>query len=281
MPYEIGFVDNTGSEGSAHWQMLAKIKAIAESAGWVTLRYLTPSDGTNRELILRGPGLSGEEQIFIGFRTYQDAGADYYNLSSAGFTGYVPSNTFTMQPGYFESGIPGHNLRIDYWIVANAQRLNFGLKVGTPVYESGGAGFFFTDATPGQYPYPLFVAGMLNGIPATRYSDTVHSMPYKGSRANLGIRFVDGTWIQPQTWPWNNTNLTATNQVRDTNGKYPLLPVILMGPTDTYGELEGIYQISGFQQGVENTITIDGVLYVVIQDVSRTGFVDYYAMELG
>jgi hypothetical protein len=281
MAYEIGFVTNTGSEGLAHWQMLLKIKAFAEANGWTTLRYLTPSDGTPRELIMVGPGLSGDDQIYVGFRTYHDVSADYYNLSSAGFTGYVPTNAFIAQPGYVECGIPSHNQRIDYWLIVNPQRIAFGLKVGTPVYESGYAGLFLPYATPGQYPYPIVVGGMLSGIPATRYSETTHSMPYKGARAGMRMRFVDGNWLQPACYPWNNTEVAGTtNSVRDTGGVYMLIPVMLWDGSNIYGELDGIYQISGFNNVVENTITLDGKTYVVIQDVSRTGFVDYYALEL-
>jgi hypothetical protein len=284
MAYEISYVDNTGSEGLAHWQMLAKIKALAEANGWTTLRYLTPSDGTPRELILKGVGLSGDQEIFIGFRTYHSVSADYYNLSVAGFTGYVDGNTFETQPGYIESGIPAHNQRIDYWVTVNAQRIAFGLKVGTPVYEHGYAGYFLPYATPGQYPYPLVVGGMLNGVPATRFSDAAHSMYAKGTRANLRMRFVDGVWKQPDAYPWGfgQTNyITSSSAIRDTGDNYFLLPVILndAGP-NVYGELDGIYQISGFNNVVENTLTIAGRNYVVLQDVARTGFADYLALEL-
>ena len=285
MAYEIGFVDNTGTEGVAHWQMLLKIKTLAEANGWTTLRYLNPTPYTDpsvvRELILKGTGLSGDQEIFIGFRAYQEVTADYYNLSVAGFTGYVAGNAFTAQPGYFGSGVPAHNNRIDYWLAVNAQRIAFGLKVGTPVYEHGYAGYFLPYATPSQYPYPLVVGGMLSGVPATRFSDTSHSMPYKGSRANFKVRFVDGTWKQIDTWPWNNNYLAGTTQLRDTASTYPLLPVLLTdsGP-NLYGELDGVHYISGFNNAVENTLTIGGSTYVVLQDVARTGFTDYIALRL-
>lgn len=275
MAYEIGFVDNTGTEGLAHWQMLLKIKTFAEANGWTTLRYLNPTDGSNRELILQGAGLSGTEQIFVGFRSYHSVAADYYNLSVAGFTGYVAGNAFTAQPGYFESGVPAHNQRIDYWLAVNAQRIAFGLKVGTPVYEHGYAGFFFPYATPTQFPYPLIVGGMLSGIPATRFSDTSHSMYPKGDRANFQMRFVDGSWKQISCRPWQ------FNALRDTGGTYILMPAVLFtSGSAIYGELDGIFQISGFNNVTENTLTIGGAIYIVLQDVSRTGFLDYYALRL-
>lgn len=285
MAYKIGSVDNTGSEGYAHWQMLLTIKAFAEANGWTTLRYLNPTDPTQfRELILQGGGLSGTAQIFIGFRTYQSVSADYYNLSVAGFTGYVPGNTFTAQPGYMESGIPAHNQRIDYWLTVNGQRIAVGLKVGTPVYEHGYAGFFLPYATPNQYPYPMLVGGMLDGVPGTRFSDTSHAMYVRGTRNNCRMRFVDGSWKTPDCYPWGTgfTNVIAGNsQLRDTGGNYALLPVLLRdGSPNLYGELDGVYQISGFNNTVENTLTIGGVTYVVLQDVARTGFTDYIALRL-
>ena len=278
MAYEIGFVDNTGSEGLAHWQMLLKIKTFAEANGWTTLRYLNPTDGSNRELIMQGAGLSGTEEIFIGFRSYHSVASDYYNLSVAGFTGYVAGNAFVNQPGYVESGVPAHNNRIDYWLAANAQRIALGMKVGTPVYESAYVGKCLPYATPGQYPYPLVVAGMLNGTPATRFSDNSHSIAYKGNRDNLQLRWMDGTWVKPRAVAWDNGYATA---LRDTTTGYALLPVVLYAANaNVYGELDGIYAISGFNNAVENTLVLGGVTYVVMQDVGRNGFADYYALRL-
>ena len=275
MPHEIGFVQNVGV--LAHYMMLDKIKTFAEANGYTILRYDTAS--FNRELIMKAPGLSGTEEIFMGFRTYHDVGADYYNMTVAGFTGYVSDNTFATQPGAMLSGIPTHNNRIDYWLTLNAQRIALAMKVGTPVYESCYVGKFLPYASPGQYPYPVICAGMLGGEAATRFSDVTHSMPYKGNRANMRMRFNSGVWLQPQCYPWNNAFLTGTtNNMRETSTHYALIPVVLMDANGSYGELDGIFYISGFNNAVENTLIAAG--YVVIQDVARTGFVDYYAVRL-
>ena len=111
MPHTIGFVDNSGGT-LAHYKMLQTIRDFASANGWTVLRYDTAP--ANRELILKGVGYTGEEEIFVGFRTYQNAAADYYNLVAAAFTGYVASNTFDTQPGAMLSGVPAHNNRIDY-----------------------------------------------------------------------------------------------------------------------------------------------------------------------
>ncbi len=278
MPHQISFVDNSGGV-LAHYKMLETIRDFASANGWTVLRYDTVP--ANRELILKGVGYTGEEEIFVGFRTYQDASADYYNLVAAAFTGYVPSNTFDTQPGAMLSGVPAHNNRIDYWLTLNAQRIALAMKVGTPVYESCYVGKFLPYARPSQYPYPVISAGMLNGVSATRFSDTSHSMPYKGSRANMRMRFNDGVWRQPDCWPWNNVNVAgATNQQRDTGGFYPLNPVVLSDTSGIYGELDGVKHISGFNNAVENTLEVDGTAWVVIQDASRNGFNDYYALRM-
>ena len=280
MPNQVGYVDN--SSGLAHHAMLAAIKSMCEGAGWTTLRYDTAS--AIREWIAEAPGYTGPDgqvKAYVGMRAYHSVASDYYNLSVAAFTGYVSGNSFTTQPGYAESGIPAHNNRIDYWMTVNNRRLAFALKVGTPVYESGYAGFFLPYATPRQYPYPMVCGGMLTGIAATRFSDTSHFMPYKGGSAGFLTRFVDGTYKQLDVYPWSNTYLgTGTYGARPANTYYPVVRAVSHGSANVYGELDGIAQITGYDNAVENTLTIDGKTYVVIQDVYRTGFDDYYAMTL-
>lgn len=277
MPHQIGFVDDSGGV-LAHYKMLETIKDFASANGWQVLRYKT--DVENRELILKGLGYAGEEEIFVGFRTYQNANADYYNLVAACFTGYVPSNTFGTQPGAYLSGVPAHNKRIDYWLTLNPQRIALAMKVGTPVYESCYVGKMLPYARPSQYPYPVVCAGMLNGVPATRFSDTTHSIPYKGDRPNLRMRFNDGVWRKPWAHPYNNDTLAGRSSLRETNGVYPLNPVVLGDSQGLYGELDGICHIPGFENSVENTVQINGVTWVVMQDVYRTGFNDYYALRM-
>lgn len=275
MPHAIGFVDNTGGT-LAHYKMLDKIREVAVASGfWQVMRYDTTA--ANRELILKGQGFTGAEEIYVGIRTYQDANADYYNLCVATFTGYVAGNTFDTQPGVRLSGVPAHNQRIDYWLSVNPQRIICCMKVGTPVYEHFYIGKFLPYARPSQYPYPMICGGMLNGASATRFSETSHSMPYKGNRANLGMRFNTGVYLMPETHPWQNAALAGSTQLRDTNNNYPLLPVILNDANGVYGELDGIRHISGFNNVVENTC---GDEWVVMQDVSRTGFIDYIAFHL-
>jgi hypothetical protein len=283
--YDNGLLAFTLSDGSVDFVVgdaftipVTQGAASAANAAWEVLRYDTAP--ANRELILKGKGLSRTEEIFVGFRTYQNADADYYNLLAGVFTGYVPSNPFDSQPGVQLSGVPAHNQRIDYWLTLNGQRIALAMKVGTPVYESCYVGKCLPYGRPSQYPYPVVCGGMLAGAAATRFSDTAHSTPYKGNRSGMAL-YSNAGWVQPYAYPWGNNALAGATQLRDTGGTYHLLPVELHdNAANLWGALDGIFYISGFDNAVENTLSLDGVDYVVIQDVWRTGFTDYFAMRL-
>lgn len=284
--YDNGLIKFTINDGSTDFAVgkqfqIPVTQGAASAAGvaWEVLRYDTVS--ANRQLILKGKGYSGQEEIFVGVRTYQNPAADYYNLAVAGFTGFVGSNDFDSQPGALVSGVPAHNNRIDYWLTVNPQRVAFAMKVGTPVYESAYIGRFQPYARPSQYPYPIICAGMLPGALPVRFSEVTHSMPYKGARPNMRMRFNDGTWKQPESYPWCNEWLAGeTSQLRDTNATYPLTRIELSDANGIYGVLDGVLHISGFNNATENTIDLNGETWIVIQDVSRTGFNDYYALRM-
>lgn len=281
MPNLSGFVDNTTQ--LAHYEFLSLLNSTFTAVGstWQVLRYDTSTD--NHELILQGEGLTGLESIYVGFRCYQSVVSDYYNIECATMTGYNAAETFYNQPGAAFVAVCAHNQRIDYWLSWNAQHIKFALKVGTPVYESAYVGKFTPYARPSQYPYPVAVSGTLGSSTATRFSDTstTHSMGYKGNNTRLKMRDLQGVWAQPYGQPWGNTTIGGTtNSTRPVNGQYCLIPAELYDTSNIYGTLDGVFFIGGFDNAVENTLTIGGVNYVVIQDVFRTGFPDYYALRM-
>jgi hypothetical protein len=209
-------------------------------------------------------------------QAYAQPTSDIYNLRVAGFTGFVPGNTFSTQPGTSGTmGVPLWDSSIPYWFVANGRRIVCVAKVGT-TYQSFYLGHFLPYATPNQYPYPMIAAGMLSSDALTRYSDTNLSIPFKGNQAQFKMRFVDGAWKQPECWPYSNSE-----KKRDTGGVYPLEPVILHDNSpNIYGELDGVYFVPGFGQAVENLVQVGSTNYLVVQDVYRTGDFDYFALKL-
>ena len=297
MASKIGSVDNTG--GLAHINMLKEIRDFAVLSGWELLRDLDDAVDVggffSQTLLLKGSGYSGTEEIFVGFATYENSGTDYYNMSTMVARGFVSGNTWLTQPGISPvNSFCAHNLDIGYWLDVNPQRIAGALKVGTPVYESFYAGKFFPYAQPSQYPQPLCVAGTLTGSPATRYSDTsgTHSYGVKGGSTRMRVFLLDGSWAQVFASPWaqddsNSPDYQLSQFIRPSGAStpeyiYSLTPIELSTkiPKNVYGRLDGVYHITGFDNVVENTITIEGRNYIVIQDISRTSFADYFALEL-
>lgn len=88
-------------------------------------------------------------------------------------------------------------------------------------------------------------------------------------------------------WPASAWNLGTNGRRRAyrevLGGGYMLQPLILHQRYPTMmvlGEMEGVYAISGFSNAAENTATIGGVTHVVMQNSSRTGVHDYWAIGL-
>lgn len=318
MGYAIGTLTKGGGD-DCHYQLLGIIKTLAEANGWTTLRYV--NTGADRELILKSLGLSGTEEIYVGFKTYQNVGADYYNLNCGTFIGYVSGNTFEAQPNGIYSGCPAHNNAITYFITANAQRIAAGLKVGTPVYEHFYVGKMFAYARPGEYPSPLVNASMFSGAEAKRFSDTDQQFPYGGyyfgGVSNLRLRSSVGYWYQQWCYPFTNKNSTnaalagpqGSNCLVPAGNSYQLEPIILceintgIAPSNIWGELDGVYFCSGFNNSVENVVqmggssTVDqtgmtvlqavdairavsGRAFVMLQNVYRTTWRDFVALEM-
>lgn len=325
MGYAIGTLLKGGG-ADVNKQIITTIKTLAEANGWTTLRYVDTGD--NWEWIGQGEGLSTTEEIFIGFRSYFSSGADYYNLDVAVFTGYVAGNSFATQPGKQAYAVPCHNNAVDYFIQANPQRIVGCFKVGTPVYEHFYVGKYLPYSRPDEYPYPVAVGGMTAESGAMRFSDTNQQFPYYGwwgftsaaTYSLLAIRPQGGIWARAACDPYSagssrNTSIanagsgSAAQCIRDTGGYYPLIPITMyaivdtVGPSVIYGELDGVYFVSGFNNSTENVIqvggnsvvdqtgmtvaqavaailAVSGRALVVLQDVYRTGFNNHIALEM-
>lgn len=326
---------STGGGNEAHYKVLAAIKTLAEANGWTTLRYV--NTGADRELILNSSGLSGSEDIYIGFRTYQSVSSDYYNILVGVFTGYVSANSFDSQPGAKLSGVPCHNNAVTYFITANAQRIAGCFKVGTPVYTHFYAGKMFPYSRPGEYPSPLVCGGMFNGAAEKRFSDGDFSFPYHGRESGnagrpslLWLRDQAGAWRRLSHFPfyngqsgadnWNGDNALANynylsggdnaRSLVPAGTNYQPQPIILYSAEadgvefygNVFGELDGIYQVSGFNNNVENVMQIGGTFvspsgktvaqhvaaiiaaggraFVILQDVNQTDWRSFVAVEM-
>lgn len=224
---------------------------------------------------LRAPGMTGQGPCFINFQLYDRPTSDYYNMAVTGATGFVESSDFDNQPGALTAmGFPLWNGPIPFWIAGNGQRVVISVRVDT-VYLSCYAGKMLTFGTPQQFPYPLLIGAPLSSASGTRYSDSSISLPYKGDRNNFKLRTVNGSWINPSAWPYS-----ISVDFRDTKEFYPLLPITLYDGSNTYGTLDGVSFITGFNNAPENEVIVNDERYIVLQDWSRNGMKDFFAMRI-
>ncbi len=289
MAFQAGFTEQSGST-LAHQAFVVAVKDMAVASGWEVVRHKT--DSAEYELILKGPGYTGSEEIFVGLKTFQNVEADYYNLLAGVFLGYAPSEDFDHQPGAALKTIPCHNQRVDYWLTVNPQRIAFCCKVGTPVYTHGYLGKFLPYAMPHQYPYPCVCGGMHDGRAEIRFSDPINAMYLWGRKIDAYDKLVrksplacctPGGWTNNLfAWPYLHRQVKQRLcfKMRDSGGVYHLLPIELCDEHNIYGSLDGLYYVCGFENAVENTVNVGGKNYIVLQDWSRTTHASYYAMEM-
>jgi hypothetical protein len=303
VPYDNGTISFTINDGNTDFEFgdtieIPVTQGVLSQQGieWEILRFddTHPVSTVNAwQLIMKGKGFTSDEEIYVGMYLYQSVGSDYYNFTVATMRGFLESASFVTQPGISpRCSVCGHNISITYWLSVNAQRINCVMKVGTPVYEMFSIGKFFPYAFPSDYAQPLIAIGMMEGSSAAiRYSDTTtnHSMGLRGNSGMLQMFRQDGSWVKALCSPWSfaSNNIKLATQIKPAgtstaNYVYPIIPIELYqtSPSNIYGKIDGFYWITGFDNITENTVSVGGRNFVIIQDAFRTDFDDYFAMEL-
>lgn len=275
---------------------------VAAGQEWQILRDETPpilGDTGDREVMFKAPGLSGSDEFFSSIAMFKSVGADYYNFRFRAAVGFLNTQPTSNQPGtspvYY---MHLWNDTIPYWFVANGRRAMLIAKIST-TYHCAYMGGYLPYATPQQMPYPMFI-GASSNQPTLRWSDNTpyHKSFWDPCEYSAGMYYQDGTWIQPansggdtgqrvsvNVGPYaaiGSTRNYATITRENVDGSYSLLPshLSMASPINVFGELEGIYFISGHGNAAENIIQSGGVDHLVIQNIFRTNRWDYAAIKL-
>lgn len=286
----VGHLTDAGVMGAEVWQLLADSSPSAVAG----------------EFYLKAPGLAGTDEIYMSLYSFESPGSDVYNMGVRGATAYDPAFNGGNQPGsspfkyltLWQNAIP-------YTLVANGRRFILIAKVST-IFANMYCGHILPYATEDEYPYPLYIAG--NAHTNYRWSQTGYwvGSPWDPSGASSGyngasaacLRHYDGQWVNFQNyydssgnrtnsvsltakvWPWHFFDFAHG---RGFDGGYALHQGILSDSANggnVYGELQGVYFVSGFGNASENTIVVDGKTYLVTQNTWRTGRSEYAAILL-
>lgn len=271
--------------------LTTKAALVALNQEWTVLKDEIISD--DRYVYFRGPGLAGNDQIHVNIKRYYSSGTGAYNWEFKGATSYDGGLSFANQPG-----VSGYcylclaNLSMTYWFFANGRRFIVIAKIGS-VYTSAYGGLIMPYALPSEYPYPMFI-GTSSYRSDELYTNATYTYAFwKGAYlystyAAVKLRLPDGFWLNlvaygspdddGRVWPFSS-NLNIT---KNADGSYSLLPAIIYSNThdekDVFGELDGVFNVSGIDLFSEDTLTIGGDTYIVFQSIENVGMYDFAAI---
>lgn len=159
----MAFITGTAANHTALWDTLLDFlqnnpTLVAAGQNWTKVWEKVGSP----ELMLKGPGLSGTDEIYVGLKRIdqrflsdeseiQITGATGILTTATTFTGHV--NSLVRTPRMFLDTNP-----MQYWIVGSGRRFVVLVKIST-VYQVIYGGFFLPYGTPADYPYPMFIGG--------------------------------------------------------------------------------------------------------------------------
>lgn len=291
-----------------HLDLFDKLRAFLvdtdpDGPEWTELDY----NAGDKSAIYVAPGVSGTEEIHVGFGVVEDPGTDAFALTGWMFKSYNSGLGHLSQPGYSGRGFhPVWDDSMPYWFIGNGQRVIIITKVST-VYTASYLGKFLPYGVPGEYPQPYYMS-----MPAssnTRWSSTSPTFRNffdPGDHAGSLILNPNGTWYRVGNyvnssssetnitdgnycWPYsvafgNNAAETRWRELRNNvDDTVPVWPIVLVGEDpngEVYGMLDGAFAISGFSLASEDTIDIDSVDHLVVQNIFRTARYYYAAMKL-
>lgn len=342
----MAFVTGTAADHIDLWDKLLDFlqnnpELVASGQQWVT----EWEHATENELVLKGPGISGQDEVLIGLKRRDSAlsGSESV-INISGMTGIIPSatdytghvNVLPRRPLMFVDHQP-----MRYWFVANGRRFVVVVKMST-VFEAMYAGLFLPYATPSAYPYPLFIGGS-RGYSGNSSTPT----SWRAGETDAHTHFIyprmggtgDSNWLDSPAcvlrpdagWEMGTIDKgnapghlptfymgprcfhtkyrgadispvgtssggydrkssgpgyrnVLTRMTAGLNGELLLTPATIItvptGAEATLGVLDGCFTVTGQGNAAENTVTMDGVTHLVVQNVQRTTPSEYWALAL-
>ncbi len=126
---------------------------------------------TQKDLMLKGIGSAGQDEIFVGIRTHGRAVSDVFQWDVNGFTGDPttdpsihwrngPGHPFLLQ-GLDPPRVPLDDDPMGYHLDVNGRRILISMKV-TTVFEAAYLGLLEQTTFPSEYPLPLAIGGSMD-----------------------------------------------------------------------------------------------------------------------
>ncbi len=225
----------------------------ASSTSLLDYSAIQGSTGPNavaREIQLEGVGNAGTDEIYVGILEIINPGVTSHTWALAGFTGYDGGQTWEDQPGFsyqspneIAAFVPLANAAIECWFYVSPRSLAGVIRIGT-TYQNFFLGFGNPFATPGEYPYPLYISGCstkwdeLFSSSGVQQSGLCDPGAFTGTGGNdrgpAGIRFTDGQWYPVTNWTFSGAARAASLAA----GLYPCQQIVpnsgFLAPPDRF-----------------------------------------------
>ncbi|EMC9264008.1 hypothetical protein VO418_001701 [Vibrio cholerae] len=269
---------------AGHKDLLAKLKTFALMHGWTLERYLTPLDGEH-ELWLSSTGLSGQESIKVGYQTTSSDSNDTFNLKLKVSVLFSSGSSFDTMPN--SSGTKYIYLwqnPITYYFLINQDRIVILAQVSTKTQLSY-SGKLRTYCSLGHWPRQVVVFGTSNHDSGRWSSEGADYSNFQSLNSrNNEYLWVDNTFkVSNRSFPRQTTLPILTGElVTPPSERWMLQMFCIHDERGAIGEFQGCFYIVGRNTSTGQKFSSpDGLReFVVVQNVHRTGFADYIALEL-
>lgn len=220
------------------------------------------------DIVLKGPGLSGGDNIFVGMRLVVDTTYDVYQLLFSGMTGVLSSST--VFDGHVNTspvvGIYLDTQPITYWFVASGRRFIVILQVGGTVFESAYCGYFLPYAAPNQYPYPMFVGGtfgaMIYGLKSYRSVEAGHTSFFNPSTSTGAYAYSSSAKLLDPSGVWYNGMSMELGANATTNSSFMVGPRT-MGDGNQASQWGTTWRLPGYARMRDRTMELYGGGYAL------------------
>lgn len=278
---------------------------VSLGQNWTQIAGNTGTLTIDDTITVRGPGLSGADQIRVRLKPVYSVVDNRYNLELVGVPNWNPALD---QESQFNMSAPVYihlwNSSMPYTFVASGRRFVAVAQV-TSVVQACYAGFILPYALPAEYPYPMAIGGSSN-VSTFNYAQSSNDHCHFVNPSNsLRVYTPGNTWVSgfnrnasgvfqepgcivaPYQSPVNSANFRSSwaNLRECFGGKYPLHPLILITASPTVarlGVLDGCFHVPGIGNSQGTMLTVNTANdHMVVQNVNRTdNWLGYWALRM-
>lgn len=299
----------TTGEATNHLNLLEIVRDyLVDEVNWTQVGGQTGGVSAGDFVSLRGPGLGGDDQIYLSLSAYSNAPAAHYALGLRGHTAYNTSVPSPDPPGLNSpwTYLPLVNATIRYWIVASGRRFILVAKSNNR-YDVFYGGFLLPEHLPGDWPYPMLIGGSSTTYRQSSDDAVQHSNFWRApgtgfvftpeqlwrpienvqttSNVNDGVEApTESGRLMTPDWKTNVGYRRLTRTIDGapwmTRGRLAQYATDELSARNFLGHFDGVFFTPSTGAVIESTIEHEGVDHLVVSNVYRNSVGQVAAIRL-